>query len=753
MQRTRAFMVSCLLTFTARDTVANDAPEEVVVTAQRRAQALDDVPISIKVVDAALLRATGARDISAVAEFAPNVSIDGIVTQSPSSTATSIYIRGIGQSDFLQTTDPGVGMFVDGVYIARAVGSLLDVVDVERVEILRGPQGTLFGRNTIGGAVSVTSRAPAAKRGLELRATLGSDQRFDGYARLDAPIGAHVRTKLTIASFDQDGYIERPGSGDALGNRHRRAAHAQLVFEPNTDFRLTFGADATHVNENAAATTLRRVVQVCPSGVVNAYGGCNANATPSVPVNTSYLFNNLPPFNTAGGGAGVGVSIYDDRYAPDNVYLNHGTSREASELDIRGASLTLDWNLPAFELRSLSAWRTFEGFFCRDTDASNYSVFEPGSAVDQRQISQEVQLLGATGDQRFQWLAGTYWFDERGDDDSKVHGPVLDLQSGGTDIINRSAAVFGQLTWRWSPLLSFIAGARYTEEKKFYTPTQFIISSTTGVPPPGLVVVPAKEYSLEFSRPTWRAVIEARPGDDLLLYASWSTGFKSGGFVQRNSVPAPALPTFKPEDVDVVELGAKASVFDGRAQIRGAVFSSDYRGMQIRVVDPMTFAPVTKNAGDSRIRGAELEFHALASSRVAFDGGIGYLHGRYLNLDPAAKGLTFDSRLTDSPAWSANLAVDVTFTPSLSAHLAWTHRSTEFNDAENTPELRQPPVNLLNLSATWHCASCKGHAWSATFGARNLADERYLVSGFAFNMVSASYARPREWFLSAGLDL
>ena len=732
------------------------ALEEVIVTAQRRAQPLDEVPISISVVEGESLLATGAHDLAAIAAFAPNVSFDSIVTQTGGSTATSIYIRGIGQSDMLQTTDPGVGLFVDGVYVARAVGSLLDVADVEHIEVLRGPQGTLFGRNTVGGAINVISRPPAQEQALTLRATLGSENRVDTLARIDVPLSANVRSKLSFATFDQDGYVDRPNAGDWLGNKHRRAAYAQLVYSPHDAFNLTFSADYTHADERGVAATLERVSQFCPASVPNAIGGCDGHTRPGAPVSQTFAFNNVPPVNGAAGGSGVGASIYDEQYVPSDPFINYGTGRETSTLELWGSSLTLEWELPVFTARSISAWRTFDAFFVRDTDASPFHIVVPGATVDQHQFSEELQLLSPSGESRLDWIAGLYYLDEKADDDSDFSAAAFDLQSGGRDIINRSTALFGQATYRLIKSVAFTAGARYTDEHKSYVPTQYVTGSVTGIPPVGLVIVPPLKNELDFSRPTYRAAVEVKPFDDVLLYASWSTGFKSGGFVQRNQVPRPLLPTFGPETVEVLEIGAKTTALAGKLRLSAAIFTSDYEDLQIRIVQPVTFSPVTSNAGDARIRGGELEFEAAPHARLQFQGGVGYLHGRYQHIAPTVPDLTLDSRLTDSPEWSANLSAIGSLTDSLSARIDWSYRSASFNDAENTPELRQEAFNLLNVSTTWRCSGCREHAWSATLGVRNATDEHYLISGYSLAVqgpVASSYARPREWFVTVELHM
>lgn len=729
--------------------------EEVVVTAQRRPENLYEVPLSISVVSGNTLREVGARDIAALAGFAPNVSLDGIVTTG-GSTATSIYIRGIGQSDILQTTDPGVGLFVDGVYVARAVGSLLDVADIERIEVLRGPQGTLYGRNSIGGAINVITRPPGDEWATSTSVTLGSDQRFDSYLRVDAPLSENVRSKLSLASFDQDGYIHRPNVGDSLGDRHRRVARAQLVYQPDEKWSLAFSADYTRVDENGVPSTLLRVVQVCPFGVSNAIGGCDGNGPPGAAPGQTFVFNHVPPVNISAGGVGPGISIYDDQFVPDDPLLNYGTGSEASTLELWGASATLDWQFATASLRSITAWRTFEAHFVRDSDASPYRIVLPISTVDQQQFSQEIQLFG-TGS-RFDWLTGLFYLDEQADDDSDFITASFALQSGGENIINRSAAVFGQATWHFTDQWALTGGARYTDEQKSYLPTQFFVSSVTGMPPAGTVVIPAIKNRFDDSKATWRAALEYTPEEDLLIYTSWSTGFKSGGFVQRNQAPRPVLPTFGPETVEVFEIGAKSTLRGGRLRLSTALFSGDYEDIQVRTIESVGFAPITSNAGDARIRGGELEVEAIAGAFVRLQGGIGYLDGEYTGIDGTVPDITLQSKLPDAPEWSGNFSFIGTIplpVNSLSGRVDWRYRSENFNDAENTPDLIQDAVHLLDVSATWRCTGCAGPLWSATVGVTNLTDELYLVGGNMLAVqgpIAGSYARLREWFLTIAVD-
>jgi iron complex outermembrane receptor protein len=736
---------------------ADVALEEVLVTAQRQPEPLSGVPISISVVGSRLLIETAARDLSAVAAFAPNVSLDSVVT-SGGSTATSIYIRGIGQSDILQTTDPGVGLFVDGVYVARAVGSLVDVADVERIEVLRGPQGTLFGRNTIGGAINLVTKAPGNESAFGARVTAGSPDRLDAFARLDHPFSDNVRSKLSLASFDQDGYVTRVDAGDRIGDRHRRVARAQLEYSDQAIFKLSLSGDYTRIDESGVPATLVRVVQYCPAGVTDAIGGCDGNIAPGAPPGQSFLFNNVMPVNLAGGGAGVGTSIYDERFIPDDPFTNYGTGLEKSTLDLLGLGATLDWKFPGFDLRSITAWRSFDAFFTRDTDVSPYRLVTPSSRVDQRQFSQEFQAFSKSGSQ-LAWVTGLFYLDEEADDDSTFETASFMSRNGGVNIVSRSAAVFGQATWHFTDAFSITAGGRYTEEEKSYLPVQFVVSSVTGQPPAGLVIIPPVKNVLEDSKSTWRAVAEYAPTTQQLLYMSWSTGFKSGGFVQRNIAPRPSLPTFGPETAEVLELGAKTTMLDGRMRVSAAVFTSDYDDIQVRTIEVAGLAPVTSNAGDARIRGGELEFDVAAGSNVRLTGGIGHLDARYTRIDTGVEDITLQSRLTDTPDWSGHLGIDGEVPMGrhlLSGRVDWSYRSAHFNDVENTPDLRQDAIGVLDASVGWRCTACGASEWSVRLGVSNATDELYLITGNQLAVqgpIAASYARPRQWYLTVALGL
>jgi len=253
----RIALLACL-TFATSNPVAVNAKdasfalEEIVVTAQKRAESLQDTPIAITAFTSAALADKGVSDISEIAKFTPSLVFDTTSPIGGVSSGAAVFIRGIGNTDFSLTTDPGVGTYVDGVYVARSVGGVLDVLDVERIEVLRGPQGTLFGRNTIGGAINIVSRAPADEFKAAIEGTVGNDGRADLRASVDIPFSETFRSAWSISSKNRDGFVNRPLVGDELGDEQRVSFRGSFDFTPNDNWDFQASFDYTDIDESAA---------------------------------------------------------------------------------------------------------------------------------------------------------------------------------------------------------------------------------------------------------------------------------------------------------------------------------------------------------------------------------------------------------------------------------------------------------------------------------------------------------------------
>ena len=363
--------------------------EEIVVTAQKREEGLQDTPIAVTAFTADAITAKGIDNIAELADFTPNLVFDTTSPVSGLSSGAVIFIRGIGNTDFSLTTDPGVGTYVDGVYMSRSAGGVLDVLDVERVEVLRGPQGTLFGRNTIGGAVSITSRKPGEEYGGTAELVLGNFSRRDVRASADLPFTESVRAAVAISQKKRDGFVDRVLIGDELGDEDKLSFRGTLVIESNDRFDLQLSYDHTEIDEQSAGST---IVGFTPGASTVGYSLFRAAFAPDAPELDQFVTNGEDDISFATGPTGT-------------------------ELDIDGFSLIASLHGESWDLKYTGARRETEGFFNRDPDNSPVAITHTlNSDYQHEQTSHELQLTGDFGD-RLRYVAGLYTFEEEGNDD------------------------------------------------------------------------------------------------------------------------------------------------------------------------------------------------------------------------------------------------------------------------------------------------------------------------------------------------
>jgi len=362
--------------------------EEIVVTARKREESLQDTPIAISAFTGEGLEIRGITNISRLEDFSPNLVLKRAPTNSGVTNA-AVYIRGIGQNDFVPVIDPGVGIYVDGVYLGRSVGAVLDLLDVERVEVLRGPQGTLFGKNTIGGAVSLTTKRPTDTFGGKFGIKVGTDHRFNTSATINLPFSDTFMTRFTVASFRQDGYVTRVYDGKDLGNDDTIAGRVTALWLVNKDVEVTLSFDYSKDNENGPPFVLTGI-QPLNEGLFGP-GGAPSMA----------LWQNTFVAQLAAGGIVPGGEFFDPVaefpfnflacFGPSNQSnpncfnqqwiqpahgtKNYGTDPAQADLKTWGGSLDLSWNLnDALTFKSIVAYRTFDGTFQSDEDAAGQGV-------------------------------------------------------------------------------------------------------------------------------------------------------------------------------------------------------------------------------------------------------------------------------------------------------------------------------------------------------------------------------------------
>ncbi|MCC6829175.1 MAG: TonB-dependent receptor [Novosphingobium sp.] len=744
--------------------------EEITVTARRREESLQDTPIAISAVSGEGIAARGLDNVTQIGDFTPNVKFNSSVPVSASNATAAIFIRGIGQNDYQLSADPGVGLYLDGVYISRGVGNVLDVLNVERIEVLRGPQGTLFGRNTIGGAVSVVTRKPGDTLAGSLDLTTGSYNRVQIKASIDVPLAEGVYTSFSGFYHNRDGYVKGviPAAPD-LGDTNQLAGRFALRLEPASNVKIDLAVDGTRAREQSAPNVAIALNENAPAAATwNAlYSGaaavCTDLANPARLTNQN-CFNSqwaLAPYKHGGTFTTIS-SVFNS--------TSRRPYQSGSDLNIWGVSGVLEWNLSdAVTFKTITAYRKVTGFWTRDSDHSPATIIQTNSDWRQHQFSQEFQLGGDAFDKRLNWLVGGYYSSESGNHKDLVN--IVDaVFLSGAVLKGKSYAVFGQATYEIVDNLNLTGGIRWTQDQKsFSNANQYVVEAgfLTGAPfnPDGSglqdgdpLMGPLGQTSTIKDRAwTPMASLSYRWSRDVLTYLSYSKGFKGGGFTQRVFPPFAFIPSFKPETSETYEAGIKTDLLDRRVRLNAAVFLNNYNNLQITVNDPtLGFAPIIQNAARARIKGVELELQARPTDALRIEAGLGYLDAKYTKVDIRAlnAGVSTDSHLQNAPKWTLSAGASYEFAlgdaGKLTPRVDWSYRSRVYNDAVNTPGLVQDGYHLVNASIGYADGSDR---WKVNLGVKNLTKEIYLGSGYADSfggILEGVYGRPREWYLSAG---
>lgn len=729
--------------------------ETIQITSRKVTESIQDVPIAVSAFTSDGLNARGITDISGIGSFTPGLEIDAAAPISGSSAAINAFIRGIGTTDFLLTTDPGVGLYIDDVYVGRSVGGLVDLLDIERVEILKGPQGTLFGRNTIGGAISIISKDPGDTLAGSLSITGGSDNRLDVRGKIEVPLSDTWFSSFTFSSKTQDGYVKRlappagvdlidvpqiqdafDGGGDSLysdgaplGEKNLQSGRLKLLYSGD-DFEARIAIDASTARETAPAQTLLGFTSSYGTGVTLA-DAHNGLAVPE------------------------GRPAYDERFITGDPDTTYSGARGNSDYDLFGISATLQWNLGSVDVKSITAYRTIEADFSRDGDASPLILDQTRNQYEHNQLSQELQLTGLAFDDKLKWLSGVYYFKEDGED--RVQVPLaleVDLAIGGApgtvinlyldelnDVSNTSIAVFAQGTYDITDKFSATIGARYTEDKKEYRPTHV----TLGANPQNLLV---GEDSAKFTNFSPRFSVDYRWNEQYFTYASYSQGFKSGGFTGRTVDPQQGVRSFDPEEAETIEIGAKIDF--SKIRINAALFSTDYTDLQITNQEGVT--PITVNAGKSKIQGFEVELTAFVTEDFHVNAGYAYIDADIIEITDPDATITADNDFANIAKNTFNVSGDYYIYLSngseIKLHADYVWKDDHFNDAENDPLLFQESFGLVGLSATY---TSENEDWSVIGGVINATDERFIYTGFSqpgVGFVEGGYNRGRELYLT-----
>ncbi len=711
------------------------ALDDIVVTARRTEESLQRTPLAISAFSGESLARQGAQQVTDLQGAVPNLNI---VQGRASSNATNIYIRGVGQPDALQTFDPAVGVYVDDVYYSRIRGTQFDLLDLERVEVLRGPRGTLYGKNTIGGALKLVSRRPGQEWRARASAAYGDYNLFDLQGAISGPISDNLAFGVSALRSTRDGYVTNPVTGAEYNDKDSTAVRGTLAWDPADNLRIDIIAD--YANDDAGL-----VVGQATNSLVG-FSGQTIVAVPSP----------LPEFNF-------------------QAVVDPGLPNE-TRLESRGISANIAWDISdSLTLRSITAFRRLNTDDYIDFDATPREVTAALVAVDQEQVSQELQLTYESGP--ITAVAGLYYLKEDVSSHQEAYADDLlgaaFLNSGFLRTIDdtletTSQAIYGNISYAVTDQLRLSAGVRYTEEEKDYDRTTSTFFSAL---PAFNATFPFRPPVANYDDTSIMLSADYQITPDVMAYARFAQGFKSGGYNGRANSAAEAT-EYAPETADTYEIGLKATSPDGRYRVNGAIFQTNYQDFQARVsgldTDPITNLPVAVlsviNAGELKINGAELEFVARPLPALTFDAQVGLLDAVYEEFRDARFTSFGGSRAFQTPAFSPTWTVrtglqyvhDMADGSNLTFGGVARYRSSMALAVDNTavnsnvplPGMFQTGYLLFDARVVWNDPTDR---YSLGLYGQNLADEVYRTDAQEFSSVggirTAYYGAPRTWMV------
>ena len=756
-----------------QDSAATASDQQIVVTARRRNEVLLNVPIAVTAFSGEQLDREGALTITDVADTTPNVTLE--VSRGTNSTLTP-FIRGIGQQDPVAGFEQGVGLYLDDVYLNRPQAAVLDIYDVERIEVLRGPQGTLYGRNTIGGAIKYVTRSiPSDGPHASLRTNIGTHGQVDVIASASSPVTNSLRIGAAVARLSNTGFGKNLTTGQDNYNKDVWAARGTIELQPNDSIFFRLSGDYTWDNSNPRGGH-RLIPNICTTAA------CNGNYP---------VLSNV--FDTQGG-------------------LNDPKQRVTSGgIALHGEIGLTDW----LKFRTITAYRKDHSFTPIDFDALPYVDLDVPAIYKNHQFSQEFQLVLDKGP--LQGVAGFYYLNASAYDifDVRLYTllPGLTASTFG-NVKTNTWAGFADFTYNFSPKWALSLGGRFTDDKRH---AEILRQNRLGGGQPGLggsdgfgigtPYVTTSNFTGERTDKAFtpRASLSFKPNSNNNFYISYSRGFKGGGFDPRGqSSQAPSqnyqdvynFMTFKPETVDSYEAGWKASLLDNRLQFAAAIFDAEYKDVQVPgsagcvVAGQPSFCGITTNAGKARIRGIEWESNArlaqdlaTVGDRLNFATSVGYLDGKYLqfitNIGGQSVDVAKDRKIQNTPKWTLSGSLDYNTPVSngrLDVNTTVSYRSSSQQFEIATPMLDQPGFALWDANIVWRSS---GARYEIGLHAKNILNKKYIVSGYNFlaqdpytgqflrspngsyipagglgstGVLTAYYGNPRQVFLSAAIN-
>jgi iron complex outermembrane recepter protein len=734
---------------------------EIIVTARKFEENLQNTPVAVTAFTGSELDERQIFKTDRLDEVVPNLQFANNAPLAGNNSSSAVFIRGIGQTDPTSTVDPGVGLYIDEVYMGSSVGANMALRDIASVQVLRGPQGTLFGRNTIGGAIAMSTRDPGDEFGGQIRVGGGSDSLVDVFGAVDIPFSDTFKSRFTAGLRQQDGYVTRVSDGEDLGDTNTYTVTAKLAWRPSDAFEGKLLADYTKSDENGSPLVFAAYNENATFGrVASLDAGCPGLTDGAVP----------PP-----GAADQPVPlIQDDRCANDlqnrGPYSNNGTAPLTSQLENWGGALNLLFSFnDALSLKSISSYRgiTWEGN--RDADNTPLPILHTFYDVDGSQWSEELQLLYQR--ESVKGVFGAYYFWQESDDivtitlNPPVPPPGPNLDSDNNKVENESWAAFTQWTFTFVDQLDLTIGGRYTEDKKGSFPDQFDYSAPT------VKQVPVVWYRDTFSKFTPSGSLAWRFSDQSMVYASYAEGFKGGGWNSHFNQPPPppaflaVVQEFQPEEAQTYEVGAKFDLADNTLRLNVAAFSTDYEDLQVTYRGPLPngVAPFLINAGKASADGGELEATWVPTANWIIEASVGYLDAKLdeLDVNPVAAppaSLRPGNTLPYAPEWQAHAGIGYTANAGkvrIIPRVDVSYQDTTFFDAANTREIAQlESETVYNVSLRFESDSGN---WGVTLGCNNVSDETYPIAGNSSldtgsGYAEIAYSRPREYFAILNYD-
>jgi len=723
----------------AQGTSADETVDEVTVTARRREESLKDVPIAVTAFSADYLEEVGMPDIVGITQSTPNVTLE--VSRATSSTLTA-FIRGVGQQDPVAGYEGGVGIYLDDVYLARPQGVVFDIYDVERIEVLRGPQGTLYGRNTIGGAIRYVTRKLSDEAEVKLRGSIGSYNQVDVVGTFAVPVTEKLRVGGSMASFTHDGF----GNNLFTGGEHydKDIFAGRVSFEYDATDNVTVKMSADFSDDRSAPKSGHRLT-----------------------------VGNL-------SGAPVLDDVFDTRAGIET--LASSTGGLIQKVEQSGVHLTVDWTInDVLTMKSITADRSDDSQSLIDFDSLPGNDFDAPVVYENEQFSQEFQFTYSGED--ISGVFGFYYIDANAFDAFDVVLGNLGVTSFTLgDFDTKSWAVFGDLVWDFSDTMSLGVGGRFTSDERSTTVTRELFlglgspyfgnsgAFSLTVPVAGLVPTFSGKRTDEDFTP--RVSLSWQPSDAHNLYASISEGFKGGSFDPRGAYQTPGVDKgFEPETVVSYELGAKSTWADGMATTNIAVFFSDYEDIQVPgsiAIDTDndgvndSFAGATTNAGKAEISGIEIESIIRFTDTFSAMASLGLIDADYTEWFVAGVDISGIREFQNTPKTVANLQLRKEWDSnlfnrpgSISVIGGASFKDNMFQFEIPNPILDTDAYTLIDLSVVWRDDDDR---YSLSLHGRNLTDEEYRVASYDFptlgleGVQSAFYGNPMTVTLTGKMN-